>query len=343
MILRKASLAALALSLPLVVVPSLAEAQTCDPVGRWAYRFEWTGGRCADLPDEGSELIVQKGADAQPQLVDIAGGAGALDRRVSVRAEEGGCRMLLDFDVNQTAYGTAVIAHWTYSLLDKAGKVTCSGSYTHTEGSRHPKRCTQKFNAAGTHGAATGKETAPPVLVQTTQSTTVAGAGAAAPAHKGECPAGQAKSADSAGHCCWAGQAWSASQGRCRGIPSSCPGGMRVDGEGCTGNLQTATGGAQAEADALLGTLQREIESRRGAIDDCWKKAFPDGKGPAGHLRLRLSIRRGGKVDAVSVVEDTLKSEPVASCAVAAAKGWTVAAISSDEVQYEHDFGLGRR
>ncbi len=46
------------------------------------------------------------------------------------------------------------------------------------------------------------------------------------------CPPGQARSMDTAGHCCWPAQAWSRSRRQCVGVPQ-CPEGTRVEGETC--------------------------------------------------------------------------------------------------------------
>lgn len=46
------------------------------------------------------------------------------------------------------------------------------------------------------------------------------------------CPEGQEKTADTDGHCCWPGQAWSALRETCLGIPT-CPEGMDAVGEAC--------------------------------------------------------------------------------------------------------------
>lgn len=46
------------------------------------------------------------------------------------------------------------------------------------------------------------------------------------------CPPGQSTSPDTAGHCCWANQAWSNLQSRCVGVPT-CGGGLRAEGEQC--------------------------------------------------------------------------------------------------------------
>jgi hypothetical protein len=47
------------------------------------------------------------------------------------------------------------------------------------------------------------------------------------------CPSGQAQSSDTAGHCCWPGQVFA--EGRCRGVPTSCPATHEIDarGEAC--------------------------------------------------------------------------------------------------------------
>jgi hypothetical protein len=46
------------------------------------------------------------------------------------------------------------------------------------------------------------------------------------------CPPGQAISGDTAGHCCWPGQAWAQSRAACIGAPS-CPTGFSAAGESC--------------------------------------------------------------------------------------------------------------
>lgn len=47
-----------------------------------------------------------------------------------------------------------------------------------------------------------------------------------------QCPPGQEKSPDTAGNCCWPGQAWSRSRSACIGIPI-CPAGYKPKGESC--------------------------------------------------------------------------------------------------------------
>jgi hypothetical protein len=49
---------------------------------------------------------------------------------------------------------------------------------------------------------------------------------------RAQCPRGQEINADTAGKCCWPGQAWSKSRSACIGIPS-CPPGYKAKGEGC--------------------------------------------------------------------------------------------------------------
>lgn len=46
------------------------------------------------------------------------------------------------------------------------------------------------------------------------------------------CPVGQTITTDTAGHCCWPGQAWSKSRAACVGIPE-CPMGTQAQGESC--------------------------------------------------------------------------------------------------------------
>lgn len=56
-------------------------------------------------------------------------------------------------------------------------------------------------------------------------------AGAARAAEK--CETGQVITADTAGHCCWPGQAWSKSRKLCIGVPTACPMGFVVQEESC--------------------------------------------------------------------------------------------------------------
>lgn len=44
---------------------------------------------------------------------------------------------------------------------------------------------------------------------------------------RGECVGGQERTADTAGHCCWPGQAWNGAE--CVGAPTACPEGAQVD------------------------------------------------------------------------------------------------------------------
>jgi hypothetical protein len=53
-----------------------------------------------------------------------------------------------------------------------------------------------------------------------------------AAAQNASCPAGQNISEDTAGHCCWSGQAWSRSREKCVGIPA-CPNGFTPGAETC--------------------------------------------------------------------------------------------------------------
>jgi sulfatase modifying factor 1 len=47
------------------------------------------------------------------------------------------------------------------------------------------------------------------------------------------CAAGQEKSVDTRGHCCWPGQAWSETRSVCVGVPTQCPATKEVSGESC--------------------------------------------------------------------------------------------------------------
>lgn len=46
------------------------------------------------------------------------------------------------------------------------------------------------------------------------------------------CSGGRQSNSDTAGHCCWSGQAWSSARGSCVGAPT-CPTGMHPNGEDC--------------------------------------------------------------------------------------------------------------
>jgi len=53
-----------------------------------------------------------------------------------------------------------------------------------------------------------------------------------------DCPAGQAKSQDTAGNCCWPGQTWTKSSGKCEGEPQCRAGSMRR-GQACVPGVAT--------------------------------------------------------------------------------------------------------
>jgi hypothetical protein len=50
----------------------------------------------------------------------------------------------------------------------------------------------------------------------------------------GSCPTGKTVGPDTAGHCCWPGQAFSISRNVCVGVPTECPDDMHPAGEACT-------------------------------------------------------------------------------------------------------------
>lgn len=54
------------------------------------------------------------------------------------------------------------------------------------------------------------------------------------------CPTGEVVSADTAGHCCWPAQVWSASRQACFGAPQ-CPAGSRVEGDACLPSSSVAS------------------------------------------------------------------------------------------------------
>lgn len=63
------------------------------------------------------------------------------------------------------------------------------------------------------------------------------------------CDAGKEKSADTAGHCCWPGQAWNGA--RCVGVPSSCPSTHVSDPTNETCALPVCADGMQRAQDGL--------------------------------------------------------------------------------------------
>jgi hypothetical protein len=68
------------------------------------------------------------------------------------------------------------------------------------------------------------------------------------PAEKA-CPEGQSISPDTSGHCCWPGQVWA--DGRCRGVPSSCPAPFHVVPEKELCDLPACTDGQIRAQDKL--------------------------------------------------------------------------------------------
>jgi serine/threonine protein kinase len=54
------------------------------------------------------------------------------------------------------------------------------------------------------------------------------------------CDAGKARSADTAGNCCWPGQAWSTTKSKCVGLPT-CPPGTKRKAEDCIAQVATTT------------------------------------------------------------------------------------------------------
>lgn len=50
---------------------------------------------------------------------------------------------------------------------------------------------------------------------------------------KGPCPEGKLRTEDTAGNCCWPGQAWSNTRSQCLGEPIACPPQMSIDPTGC--------------------------------------------------------------------------------------------------------------
>lgn len=74
-----------------------------------------------------------------------------------------------------------------------------------------------------------------------------ASAFAQSPAKSPACAPGKAVSEDTAGHCCWPGQAWSSGKQACIGIPQACPAGLTPQAETCA--APACPSGEQVSAD----------------------------------------------------------------------------------------------
>ena len=97
------------------------------------------------------------------------------------------------------------------------------------------------------------------------------------------CPDGREISPDTAGHCCWSGQAWNGA--RCVGAPASCPAGFSNDAASQSCVLQACDAGKKRQADnvhccwpsqawsrtrsACLGTPKCPAQMEPSGTDDC--------------------------------------------------------------------------
>ena len=88
------------------------------------------------------------------------------------------------------------------------------------------------------------EEPAPPPAPKATATATTP-----APATPDPCPSGQVRGADTQGHCCWEGQAWSTAKSHCIGAPT-CPAGMSVRDEQCVVVVVETRPGAPATPEA---------------------------------------------------------------------------------------------
>lgn len=238
--------------------PEICVADPCDPVGHYQIGYSWKKGNCQALPgDELMEIDIVRGADGkyalgpQPEVTP---------RRLSVSPTAAGCRIVLEQEVNQTAYGAPDPAQWSMTLDVSEVTVKGTGTYRHVEGSGKRRQCQQALSITGTKGAAAAKEVVA----------------------------------------------------------------VKVE--------------AKRSPEEIAQMLGKEIEPRRAAVNACWDKAHPDGKGEKGWVRLHISVRRDGTVRAADLVEDKLGDPAVAGCVIETAKTWTFTSPGADEVDYAVPF-----
>src|SRR5438552_2376298 len=70
----------------------------------------------------------------------------------------------------------------------------------------------------------------------------------ASPAAARPCPDGQSVNPDTAGNCCWPGQAWSKTRAVCVGVPT-CPNGFEAAGESCAAKTPQCPAGQSISLD----------------------------------------------------------------------------------------------
>lgn len=109
------------------------------------------------------------------------------------------------------------------------------------------------------------------------------------------CPAGQARGADTEGHCCWSGQVWTNSC--CVGRPTGCPEHYQATSEGCVlpacseGRIRMADGvhccyagqGWSSQRNVCVGTPTNcppgytHVSSLEEYSEECWPLLAPSG------------------------------------------------------------------
>lgn len=132
--------------------------------------------------------------------------------------------------------------------------------------------------------------------------------GLASPVGAQDCTAGMLATE---GHCCWAGQTYSASAGTCTGTPT-CPAGMRLDAAGTSCELVLA----EVQSVVAVGTLE---------VDALWPAAGDDG--PPGGRRPRHE----------RVPDTTIRDTGIVVFAASYLVGLGIAAlVASIDDQFEH-------
>jgi hypothetical protein len=110
------------------------------------------------------------------------------------------------------------------------------------------------------------------------------------------CPPGQARTPSTAGNCCYANQVWH--EGRCRGVPSSCPSGYSVDSHDETCEVAECALGTERAEDGVTCCYPGQFLVNgmcRGVPSRCPQRTAIAGETclplPPVTLRLRLDPR----------------------------------------------------
>lgn len=106
------------------------------------------------------------------------------------------------------------------------------------------------------------------------------------------CPAGEQVSSDTAGHCCWPGQAWSGDRSTCVGIPQ-CPSKLVAVGEMCAVQVPSAAAPKHPPTDPTahvirFGAKLPEVDHYRVSVDEQSCSTPCTMTLPAGTVKLRV-------------------------------------------------------